>query len=443
MFNKQTITTLAIVSVAILVLLLYLNRINRNQYDWTETYQVESKQPYGAYAMHELMQGYFSDNKFENITNLAEQLPEETDEVANYAFLGYGLYLDSTRAKQLLKFVENGNNALIIARHIPPDLISDYMFYEECELDYYRSYDGDTDSSKVLSLVHPQLKERKKFTYQQQHKARFTEWQYIDWVDYCYEEPNYLNLGYMNDTLANFVRIPYGDGYFYLHTNPMIFGNINLINKENRAYVNQVLAHLDEGDIYWDKENRILSPPPRIDEVGYDDSVSPDRAAFSGKTPLQYILSERSLAWAWYLLLASALLYVFFRAKRKQRIIPVVEPNTNTSLEFVETIGMLHWQQNDHRQLALQQMKLFSNHVNARYHIPLKQISTSEKTPMRQTVSIDEKNLKRLSTVSDISPAHFENIFEKYNKINEQSAITDKELIAFHQLLEHFYKNSK
>ncbi len=430
MFDRKTIISLALVAVVILGGLLYFNSLNKNLYDWSESYKVDSDQPYGGYAMYELMKNTFSDYQFKDIGSLKDELPETTDNPATYVFLGYGMYLDSIRAEKLLDFVGNGNNAFIMARYLPADFISDFLAFEDCDLNYNRSYSIYNDSTVNAKLIHPKLKNTTSFTHKYRHKTRSRNWEYINWSDYCYDEiPDYLELGFMNDSLANFIRIPHGNGYFYLHSTPIMFSNINLIEEGKRDYVEKVLGHIEDGDIYWDKENPIGGIPSRIDETGGTVNTGAD---LTDKTPLQFILSQRSLAWAWYLLLASGLLYLMFRAKRRQRIIPVLEPNVNTSLEFVETIGMLHWQQNDHRQLAMQQMRLFANHVNARYHIPIKNMA-----------DVNEKMTKRLASVTDIPEVHFEKIFKEYQNIESKSAISEKELVNFHQLMEYFYNHRK
>ena len=55
--------------------------------------------------------------------------------------------------------------------------------------------------------------------------------------------------------------------------------------------------------------------------------------------------------------------------KRKQRIIPVLERNENTSFKFISTIGRLYFLQNDHKKLCQQKMKLFYAYIRDRYNI--------------------------------------------------------------------------
>ncbi len=431
MFDKRSIIILAIISAVILSLLIYINRLNRNVYNWSETYKTESKEPYGAFAFHEFLYDYFPNHGLTDIYKLEENLPEDPEEKSNYVLLGYGMHMDTARSEKLLKFVENGNNAFIIARYIPADFFERFLYFNECDFDYRKSYLETYDTIGTLSLIHPKLKTKTKYTYTYNHKSEGNSWQYIDWANLCYEEPDFLELGYLNDGLPNFVRVPHGEGYFYFHTTPYAFTNYQLLKKRNRKYASRVLAHLEEGPIYYDIENNIQRIPERIEDAGQDndDMFDGQKAAFDDKTPLEFILSHRSLAWAWYLMIGLSVFYLFFRAKRKQRIIPVLEPNTNTSLEFVETIGMLYWQQNDHRQLALQQMKLFINHVNTRYNFSIK--------------NVDDRLLNRLSVITEIPEKHLKSIFDSYKKIKNSNAVSETEMIAFHQLIDYFYKNCK
>jgi len=70
--------------------------------------------------------------------------------------------------------------------------------------------------------------------------------------------------------------------------------------------------------------------PQTVQEVIWDEYFRYDHTKdFSA---WQYILSNRALAWAfWLLLLLFALIYLF-DSKRKQRPIPLIDPLRNTSL---------------------------------------------------------------------------------------------------------------
>lgn len=376
----------------------------------------------------------YYDNEYEII--------EETISPSNYFFLGNGLSLDSTKAELLARYVAVGNNAFIAARGIPSDFLTDFLGFEDCpdlneNINGYQSYKINYDTTVTFSLVHPTLQSKltkDTLTYFKYYKTSSTAWQYLDMNDAC-GYPNwadgtpYLNLGYLNDRNPNFIRIPYGEGQFYLFTTPVVFTNYFVVKQSHtKDYISGLLAHLNGGNIYWDTQNSSNYLPIRISESSYNYDPSRPTAA-RDETPLQYILSQKSLAWAWYILLIMAVLYAFFRAKRRQRIIPILEPNSNTSLEFVETIGTLYWQQNDHRELAVQQMQLWNNHINARYQLSFKATS--------------DNFADKLAAVSAVPKQHILKILEEYRIIKNSSQTTEDRMINFHQLLEYFYKNGR
>ena len=210
-------------------------------------------------------------------------------------------------------------------------------------------------------------------------KAR---WEYTDSAAIRSYFEDAVILGTYDSTYINFIRIPYGEGHFYIHNNPRVFTNFYLIDAHKLDYAEKALGHLREGTIYFDDFSTVNY---RNNNSGYGFSDS----------PLQFILSQQSLRWAWYLLLILALLYLLFRAKRKQRVIPVLEPNTNTSLEFTKTIGNLYYQQKDHSKLAQQKMKLFLAHVRMHYRIPTHEINEQLIRQIRLKSELPEKSDKR------------------------------------------------
>ena len=142
-------------------------------------------------------------------------------------------------------------------------------------------------------------------------------------------------------------------------------GSVLLTLELPKEYVERVLSHIDKGPILWD--------------ITLESSESPGRNRGFSNSPLKYILSQPPLAWGWYILLGMAVLYLIFRAKRRQRVIPVLEKNENTSLEFINTIGRLYFIQNNHRQLALEKMKLFLGFIREHYHLPTREINDAFK----------------------------------------------------------------
>lgn len=432
---KTNKTFLTIGGIGLVVLLLFIAfGANRSKFDWKEDYKKESVNPYGLYIADELLSKQFSDWKFHEITDsltgtLTNHLRQEP---ANYVFVGGGMYLSDNDVNELLDFVETGNTALISSRSLPYQLATNFNLNWCEEVDNYdydysyewTDYDYFHDTIATLNFTHPKLESTSDYNYEFLFKKenRYRDWSYMDANFICEDEIAILGLA--NDSLINFVRLPYGDGYFYLHSTPIAFTNINLLKKQQLEYFNKVFQHLPEGDIYLDYASHV---PVDVARRNNDYLNQQQNKNLSTEHPMKYILSQPALRWAWYILLVLALLYLVFRAKRQQRVIPILAQNENSSLEFIQTIGRLNFLKNNHKHIVVQQMKLWQSHVRERYHILPK----------------SEEFVQKLSTKAKFPKERLEKILLIYRNIEASSYASEKVLIEFHRLLEDFYKHAK
>lgn len=396
-----------------------------SKYNWQEHYHNYSDDPYGTSVIYGLLDEYLPEQKLETIKDsLSVELKKEETK-GSYFYIGPYLWFDSLRMNAMLEFVERGNDAFIIAPTISIELL-DTISAEYCiDLTYEQDFieeDYDTDylfedSLVNFNLVHDQFTTPTgyPFHYRYQGENQPYMWGYLPSDLFCGDENEMVWLGSINDTLVNFAKLQYGKGTFYLHTNPIAFTNYHIIQKEGRVYTEKVLSHLDKGPILWDNTKRSFEFPGRNRSFG--------------RSPLQYILSQPALAWGWYLLVGMAVLYLIFRAKRRQRVIPVIEKNENTSLEFINTIGRLYFVQNNHRQLALEKMRLFLGFIRERYNIP--------------TRETNEAFRKQLSNKSEIPLDHIEKIFTVYKNIAQTKFTSENTLATFHRQMELFYLKCK
>ena len=77
-----------------------------NNFDWSENYEAESKEPYGSFVIHEVLSDYFQNNNFTEIKEgLFEELPSSGDVKSNYIFIGESMFLDSSDIETLLNYV--------------------------------------------------------------------------------------------------------------------------------------------------------------------------------------------------------------------------------------------------------------------------------------------------------------------------------------------------
>jgi hypothetical protein len=142
-------------------------------------------------------------------------------------------------------------------------------------------------------------------------------------------------------------------------------------------------------------------------------------------------MQQPALKYAWWMLIAGAVLYIIFASKRTQRIIPVLEPKTNTSLEFLNVISSLHYQNPDHLDMARKKMKYFLYFIRARYGI--------------NAPAFTQEHVKRLAEKAKVDVADVQAIHDRYKTIESYGTFNEEpdRLIALYQAIEKFYKTCK
>lgn len=429
MKNKRVIWLIG-VGLLLLVLLGWL--LSGNQYDWRETYDPDSKDPYGTSLLSSILSDYYPEQELHIIRDsFVADLPPSTGDSAqaNYVFTGAAMYLRPSDVERLLEFVANGNQAVIATRILPFDLMFE-LYFEECDSIWWDGLSSVNDSTINVNFEHTNLRTSRgtPYAFHSRSGPEAYEWKYFEDFYFCDLQEGLVPIGKMNDSLINFAQRPYGQGNFYLHSTPLAFTNYYMLEEKNLEYIDRVFSHLQEGPIYWDEYSGVSE---RMGMAANDRSMYGDnhRRTLSSESPLQFILSKPALTWAWYILLVGILLYILFLSRRRQRVIPVMGKNVNTSLEFLSTIGHLYFLQNNHKELALQKMQYFRNFVREKYQI--------------QGLNLDEEYKKRLVQRSEVDPETINKVLLMHDNIKGASIVTENTLIEFHQAMEQFYRHCK
>lgn len=414
----------------------YFYNHQKPRFNWSESswqkkdgYSEMSVEPYGANIIHNLLKTYLPGKKLVDIEkDIARELPIDTTKTGNnYVFIGEALYMDSLGTDQLLKFVAAGNTAFISSKTIPFNLMN-YVYYKECEDAPWNDYNQFDSITSYLSLRTPALSDSSlEYFFAVQNERKHYNWSYIADYVFCSALPH-RPLGYLNQEYINFASFPYGKGQFLLHTTPLAFSNFSLLRPQSKVYAQGVLSHLSEGDIYWDALSRV---PEAIGRRRNGSHQTADT-----EHPLTYILKQRSLAWAWYILAGMTFLWLIFRAKRRQRIIPVLPKNENSSYEFIGTIANLHFREKNYQNLSEQGMKLFLAQIRERYGLvaPIDHITLLPRT--------DNEFFRKLAAVSEIPEPTARNIFTQY-AATVQYQPNEQMMVDLHLAMEAFLRQAK
>lgn len=359
------------VLVFILTLILVIDRDQPKPIDWRSTYAVNDKIPYGLYVFDKEINGFFKNHKVERIPDVTpyEFLDSKYNEdtlVENYKIKGTFINIsenntiDEQSIKEIFYFVSHGNNAFLSMKTFPQYLLDSLKV--EVNSDYLNA------NKTQLWLAN---KKNKKYTFAHQ-------------LDYYFSKIDTLNttvLGYQgakpsNVKDINFIKVPYRQGYFYLHTQPVVFTNLNLLKADHYQYAESVLSYLPKGDIFWYTKGQ------------NNETIS--------QSPLRYILAQPGLKWAWYFFIFGMLIFIVFNAKRKQRVVPILKPLPNSTVDFTKTIGNLYFQEGDHRNIIDKKIIYFLEKIRTEYLIDTTKLDDTFIQKVKHKIGKSETDIQEL-----------------------------------------------
>ena len=396
------------------------------KFEWEERFRDENEQPYDLTILSRLLKNYFPGQNFTEIKQkLATEVPAE-GRGKTYILVGEGMLIDSTDAGRLVGFVRSGGTAFLATKTLPTAILRELM-PDSCarELAFMPDYTSVSRDSVSFNFLDKALiiKDLSPFIFVHKNKPERYSWAVFDSSMTCPGDLAQRDLGSLEDSLVNFLEWRCGDGRFLLHTDPVAFCNYFLLKKNGQQYAAGVLSHLQPSEILWDERNRTTEDIARRRNDRDGGEPAPP-----GESPLAYILKQPALAWSWYLMLGLAGAFVFFRGKRRQRIIPVLPKLENTSLDFVKTIGQLAFRQQNQSQLCQQNMKLFLGFLRERYGLAATQL--------------DPGFFQQISAVSQVPVSEVEAIFAQF-QATESNLADEKTLVAFYRGIERFYQICK
>jgi hypothetical protein len=339
------------------------------------------------------------------IPDIKTQFGSSDSSLKNYVVLNGSFSPGESDVNALLKFVQEGNCAFIAAEEITgvfADTLNIKMrngFYEE-DFSAQDLNSGPKKDSIYLTLLNTHLKTfGKKYWYRDGTVSG-----YFSSVD----TTNTLVLGKNSDGKANFIRVQYGAGVFLISSTPRAFTNYNMMLANNAEYISASLSYLPVRDTYWDEYYKTYRE--------------------ADANSLRFIESQPPLYWAYYLSLCAAFLYIVFESKRRQRVIPVVEPPRNSTVEFVSTIGRLYFQNGNHKDIAAKKVYYFLEYIRTNFYL--------------NTNEFDKEFIEKVTGRSGIDKTKVSQLFALIQHFQQSNGVSQADLLEMNKRLEEFKKES-
>ncbi|WP_420601041.1 DUF4350 domain-containing protein [Flagellimonas sp.] len=351
--DKRSKVVIAIFSLVVLGIII-TEIVRPKPINWRQSYTAVDKIPFGCYVLYNELSSLFDHSEVKTVEKSVYDIliANDADIGSNYIFINDYVDLDQQETNQMLDYVDSGNTIFIAStgfgRHLSDtlniEIASDYSVQE---------------GSSTLNLTHKKFDDREFELTRGNFNSHFTS---IDSTNttilghITYTKDNFIDDKPAEKlTRPNFIKTKFGDGHFILNTTPIAYSNFYML-KGNQDYVARTFSYLEDKDIlYWDnykKAGRIVI-----------------------NSPMRFVLNQEALRWVYYLTMLGLLLFVLFKAKREQRIIPVIEPLKNSSVEFAQAVGSLYHQNKDFTDLVHKKMNYFLAYIRNRYHVDTSQLN--------------------------------------------------------------------
>jgi len=388
---------LCVVALLLVLTLIFFEIAKVPKITWSKKFEVNDKESGDLYLLSSLLKKKYGKDNFKTIkSDYFDYLEDEGDAIL--VMVGQRLSFDTIATEQLEVFMEKGGEILFISEHLSyrSDTLVGEFTRRRTRLDtiYEVSW---ADSCQYTMDIHWRHLDRKKTRV----------YRYFDKTDFMVESRSEV-LASVRDSLPIFKSIEYGKGLLAEHTIPELFINVN---------------GMQEG--YLENFNKTFSIFNNRRVVVHRFSRSNINAGNNENSKLKYILSQRSLKYAYYLLLLFALIYLIFSSKRKQRFVRIVQPVKNTSLDYIHTTSNLFMAQNQNHKLVTHMGKIYHNRIAKQYFL--------NRTDPDFTSLLAKKSRVPITLIESI---------EKGIRNSNNYDFTDDQLFRLYNDINSFYKNS-
>lgn len=390
------------------LMLLILHLVIPAPLNWIPTFSKNDKIPYGDYILYHILPDIFPNQPIQtNDLPIYEALKDSSYQHTNFVIVNNKFIPDQYAAKKLLQYVSAGNDLFIATDKIGgflADTLNVHNEYIFTLKDLYKNFKRDSTYSDQfppeIFFTNPTIKADRLFKLPGSKLTFFNR----------FDTSRTTILAKNTQNQAVFVSYKWGKGHIYLSCTPLAFTNYNLVSQYNYRFVFVALSYLPVQKTIWDEYYKLGRR-----EAG---------------SPLRYILSRKELSWAYFLILFTVVLFVLFRGKRYQKIIPKFETPKNTSLEFIKTVSRLSSYKGNHLKIAQKRISLLNIYLRNRLNI----------NPDYSNPELS----KKLSNVSGFTLEQSQSFIRALNRIQKQSSpLSSRELVSLNKIIDTFYNKTQ
>jgi hypothetical protein len=365
------------------------------EFNWTVTFHPEDKNPYGGYVLNEMMNDIFDRKDVHQSNYTLYELLDTARNPVNIISFSTQFTPGAEDKIALLKNAEKGADVFIAADRFSQNFL-DTMQAKVADYFIDNTFDAlfNREDTSTVTFKNPNL------SSDEYYYPRNNIHYYFNRFDTASASVIAIN----DLKLPVLIRMRWGKGNIYLCTLPLAYSNAYLLMNDNHQFAEQTLSYLPKKPIEWTQYYQLGRREIR--------------------SPLRFVLTNESLSWAYYITIGALLLFMVFEMKRRQRIIPVIKPLENTSLQFVSTIGNLYYQNGDHKNIVEKKVNYLLERIRARFYM--------------QTKDIDDNFITTLARKSGHLESDVRSLFSLIKTLQQKPRVTADELIELNLKIEKF-----
>lgn len=382
-------------AIGCLFLIIYLvAQYNRPEaINWDRSLKQTDKIPYGTYVLYDQLNQIYPGADISKTNKSATEVFADTaTKAGNYLIIAKSVKLNKADFKALIKYIKAGNSVFIAALDWK-GFVADTLKLDP-DNEFNRNNPG-------LNFTNPGLHQADDYIFDNNISNDFFK---------KFDTLKAVILGKNEFGHATYLKYPYGTGNLYLFANPLTLTNYSILTTPGgTGYGATALSYLPKAKhVYWDQYQN-------------HDLVADD-------SQLRVLFAYPALQWAYYVALLSLLLFVIYEVKRRQRVIPVIEPLKNSTLEFVSVVGRVYYEQRNNATISFKKITYLSEHLRTVFNLKPGSYEQDFVPTLLNKTGIDGQLASELSN--------------HINYLLPRTQVSDPELILLNQLIEKFYLQS-
>jgi len=378
----------------VLILVYLIAQFNKpTPTDWSPSYAKKDKIPYGTFIFYNRMKDILPKTAIKTSgAGIYNTLKGKGYQNSTYIIIAPQVKIEKADLEQLKKYISAGNDVFIASYDLGD------VAEKDLKLKLSASFSQNGSS---VNFTNPNLKTVVNYGFEKGIGN-----QYFSKID----TGKATVLGIDANNNPNFVKYNFGKGSLYLIAGPGFYSNFNLLDKYGAEYAAKTISYLQG-----------------TKTLIYDEYFTIPK---TGETDLLRVFFKHpELKYAYYLCIFSLLLFVFYDIKRRQRIIPIADPYTNTSVEFAHVVGSVYYHERNNVDIAKKKVNYLMEHLRSRYYLKTNEIQRDFAEILQLKTGINETLAKTLTRY--------------FMQIPTLTAFSDAELIGLNNIIEQFYKNTK